>query len=304
MKKGINCWSFPNNFTVEECIKNAKKAGYDGIEINMEESRKDVPSLKNDSTHDEITQALKINQKKGENGAPSLRVDSTHEEINQILEMAQKSDIPISSVATSLHWKYSLTANEPNIRQKGIEIVEKMIDAARIFHADAILVVPGIVDENVSYAKAYERALEALKLLREKAEKNKVYIGIENVWNKFLMSPIEMKEFIDKVGSPYVKSYFDVGNVLAFSYPEYWIEILSDYIIRVHVKDFDTSIGNILGFKNLLEGDVNWAKVVEALVKVGYSSYLTAELVPYKTHPELLAYDASKRLDMILNINK
>ena len=275
MKKGINCWTFPSNYTVKECIENAKKAGFDGIEINMEEGKK---------------------------GTPSLRVDSTKAEIEEIFKISQSNDMPISSVATGLHWKYSLTDDDPNTRKKGIEIAEKMIDAAKLFHADAILVVPGVVNERVSYSKAYKRSQEALKALSKKAEEEKVYIGIENVWNKFLLSPLEMKKFIDEIGSPYVKFYFDVGNVLAFSYPEYWIETLGEYIVRVHIKDFDTSIGNIQGFKNLFEGDVNWPKVIEALRRAKYEGYLTAELTPYRTHPEMLAYDASKRLDVLKNM--
>lgn len=275
MKKGINCWTFPPNYTVKACIEHAKLAGYDGIEINMEEGKKAIPAL---------------------------RIDSTKEEIEEILKMAQSNNIPISSVATALHWKYPLTDDDKKIRDKGIEIVEKMIDAAKILHTDAILVVPGVVNERVSYAKAYERSKEALKILSRKAEEAKVYIGIENVWNKFLLSPLEMKRFIDEVGSPYVRFYFDVGNVLAFSYPQHWIEVLGDYIVRVHIKDFDTSIGNIQGFKNLFEGDVNWPKVIESLRMAKYEGFLTAELSPYKTHPEALADDASKKLDMILKM--
>ena len=275
MKKGINCWTFPANYTVKECIENAKKAGYDGIEINMEEEKK---------------------------GDPSLRPDSTKTEIEEILKITQSNDIPISSVATGLHWKYSLTGENETVRNKGIQIAEKMIEAAKILNTDAILIVPGVVNEKVSYTKAYKRSQEALKRLVKKAEARKVYIGLENVWNKFLLSPLEMKRFIDEIGSAYVRFYFDIGNVLAFSYPQHWIEVLGDYMIRVHVKDFDTSIGNTQGFKNLFEGDVNWPEVIKFLRKTNYNGYLTAELSPYKTHPETLAYDAVKRLNMIVEM--
>ncbi len=271
MKKGINCWSFPASYTVKECIEHAKKAGYDGIEINMEEGKE----------------------------SPSLRPDSTKAEIEEILKIAQLNNIPISSVATGLHWKYSLTDDDETVRNKGIQIAEKMIEAAKILHTDAILVVPGVVNEKVSYTEAYKRSQEALKVLAKKAEAQKVYIGIENVWNKFLLSPLEMKRFIDEIGSPYVRFYFDVGNVLVFSYPQYWIEVLGDYIVRVHIKDFDTSIGNIRGFKNLFEGDVDWPKVIKSLKKANYDGYLTVELNPYKTQPQMLAYDASKKVDIL-----
>lgn len=279
MKKGINAWCFPANFTVKQCIEKAKEAGYDGIELNMSET-----------------------DLEGADKEPNLTINATEREIQEIYGFCKDTGIPVSSVSTSLLWKYSLTSEDEATRNKGVDIVKRMIDAAVLLNTDAILVVPGVVNEKVSYKDAYMRSLEAFKKLRQKAEENRVYIGIENVWNKFLLSPIEMRNFIDEIGSPYVRAYFDVGNVLAFSYPEYWIEVLSDYIVRVHVKDFDTSIGNIHGFKNLLQGDVNWPRVMASLKKVGYKSYLTAELSPYRVNPELLVYDTSRHLDTILSL--
>lgn len=286
MKKGINAWCFPQNYSLEECIKKAKIAGFDGIEINMTEFNKNKS----------IIDDLKLSENYG------LTIESSEEEIKEIRNISKNVGIPILGVSTSLHWIYSLTSEDNTIRQKGIDIVKKMIDAAILLETDAILVVPGIVNDNVSYKDAYNRSLKALKELRVKAEENKVYIGIENVWNKFLLSPKEMRNFLEEVGSPYVKSYFDVGNVMAFSYPEYWIEILSDYIVRVHVKDFDTSIGNIKGFKNIFQGDVNWIKVMESLHKIKYDGYITAELSPYNIMPDFLVFDTSKHLDALLNI--
>ncbi len=134
------------------------------------------------------------------------------------------------------------------------------------------------------------------------AERYRVTIGIENVWNKFLLSPLEMRDFVDKIGSRYVGCYFDVGNVLLTGYPEQWIRILGERIKRVHLKDFKISIGNINGFCNLLEGDANWKEVIKALKEIKYDSYLTAEIVPpYRQYPQALIYNISKNMDFILD---
>ncbi len=260
-------------------------AGFEGFELNI--SQENTDNFVN-----------KLNFQEN----PQFTLSSSDEEIYAIYEMSQQIGIKLSSISTSLHWTYSLTSEDEKIRQKGIDVVERMIDAGSILHVDTVLVVPGLVNEKVSYMEAYKRSLDAFKKLRTKAEQNNIYIGIENVWNKFLLSPIEMRNFIDEIGSEYVKCYFDVGNVLQYSYPEYWIEVLGKYIKKVHVKDYDISIGNISGFKPLLQGDVDWAKVMKALRSVGYDDFITAELVPYKTTPEMLALDTSRHMDEIFKL--
>jgi L-ribulose-5-phosphate 3-epimerase len=113
---------------------------------------------------------------------------------------------------------------------------------------------------------------------RPEAERRKVAIAIENVWNRFLLSPLEVRDLIDHLGSPYVGVYFDAGNILAYGYPQQWISILGARIKRVHVKDFRSDIGNIQGFANPLQGDVPWLAVRSALESVGYQGYITAEV--------------------------
>lgn len=284
MKKSINAWCYPGSFSIKQCMNYSKEAGFHGLELNMTE----------DKHNKSIVTSLNFQEN------PGLNTESKEEDILKIYEDSKEIGINIASISSSLHWTYSLTSEDESIRRKAMDIVKKMIDAAVLLETDAILVVPGVVNENVSYMEAYKRSLKAFKKLRTYAEANKVHIGIENVWNKFLLSPLEMKAFIEEIGSSYVGAYFDVGNVLAYSYPEYWIEILERYIVRVHVKDFDTSIGNITGFKNLLQGDVNWVKVMEALRRIKYKGYVTAELTPYKTCPEIIAHDTSSHMDRIL----
>lgn len=278
MKKSVNAWCLPESFTMKKRFETAKAAGFDWIEVNMDDEGKGSPN------------------------GPTLRFDSTNEEISRILGLSKEAKIGISGISTGLMWEYPLTCEDEKTRNKGMKTVERMIDAAEILETDSVLVVPGLVGDGVSYEKAYERALKSLKILKNKAEEKKVVIGVENVWNRFLLSPLEMRRFIEEIGSPFVKAYFDVGNALPFSRPEDWIETLSDLVFRVHLKDFDMSVGNGNGFRNLFEGDVDWPGVMRALKKIGYENFLTAELQLYKTHPELLAFDASKRIDMILEM--
>jgi len=278
LKKGVNMWCFPERFRVVDGMKVAKDAGFDGIELNMEAANQDVSDLR-------------------------LTLTSTEKEIIKLKQAAVACGLETPSLSTALCWNSLLSSESGVIREEGKTVVKKMIDAAVLLGADTVLVVPGRVDETTSYRDCYTRSLQSLKELVFYAENNKITIGIENVWNKFLMSPLEMRRFIEEIGSPYVKAYFDIGNVVNFSYPEYWIEILDGLIAKVHVKDFKRDTGNITGFTKLLEGDTRWDLVVAALKKTDYDGYLTAELAPYHYYPEVLLRQTSMDLDMILSQN-
>ena len=277
MKKGINAWCFPDDMSFEGMFEQAKKCRFDGIEVNME-AETDNPN--NTRLH--------------------MGLDAGGYE--RIRAKAVAFNLPILSVSTGLHWTYPLTDNDPAVREKGCEIIRKMIDAAYVFGCGAILVTPGIVTADVSYALAYRRSQEAFKDLQSYAAEKRVVIGVENVWSKFLLSPLEMARFLDEIGSDYVKAYFDAGNVLQLSYPQSWVEALGGRITKVHIKDFDTGIGNINGFKPLLQGSMDWGALMKALKSVGYDSYLTAELSPYHTNPTQLIWDTSAAMDYILSL--
>jgi len=221
--------------------------------------------------------------------------------------MADKIGLELYSVACGLYWTYNYTsANAENVA-RAKEITKKQLDVASWLGCDTILVVPGAVEvafdpgEVVEYDVAYNRALEALKELAPYAEKLGVSIGVENVWNRFLLSPMEMAEFIDKVGSDYVGSYFDIGNVLFSGYPEHWIKILNKRIKKVHFKDYRRAAGDLHGFVDLLSGEVNWPAVMQKLDDIGYDNWVTAEMLPPYTHyPETIIYNTSNAMDKIL----
>jgi L-ribulose-5-phosphate 3-epimerase len=277
LKKGINIWSFKSGMTIAECIAMAKDAGFDGIELSLDEQ-----------------------------GDVSLT--SSEKDILQVKKLAEDTGIEIPSLATGLYWSYPATSHDPKIRQKSKDIVKRQLEAAALLGADSILVVPGAVaglspdSEVVQYDVAYDRALEAFTELKEEAEAHKVYIGLENVWNKFLLSPLEMRDFVDKINSPYVGVYFDVGNVISTGFPEHWIRILGNRIKKVHFKDFRRAVGTLEGFVDLLAGDVNFPEVMKTFEEVGYDDYVIAEMIPnYTYHTNQIIYNTSKSMDKILD---
>ncbi|MGC8805353.1 MAG: sugar phosphate isomerase/epimerase family protein, partial [Candidatus Ratteibacteria bacterium] len=221
----------------------------------------------------------------------------------------EKIGLEIASVSSGLLWKYTLSHPDVQVRKKAESLIKKQIECAKILGTDGILVIPGVVQadwseqkEIVSYDVAMERVRESLKNVVDCAEKNQVCLCLEPVWNKLLISPVEMKNFVESFGSQYVGVYFDTGNVMLYGYPEMWIRILGKHIRKIHFKDFRVQIGNINGFCMLLEGDVNWKEVMKALKEINFKGYATAEFWAYKHCSETVIYHASTSLDRILKL--
>ena len=211
---------------------------------------------------------------------------------------ADAAGIEIHSVMPGL-WQCTLTSPKAADRKKAMGIVRKAIQSCKELGADAALVVPGVVNEQTCYEDAWQRSMACLKQLAKDAEKAGIRLAVENVWNKFLLSPIEFCRFIDEIGSDYVQAYFDVGNILTYGFPQQWIRSLGKRIVKIHVKDFQ--IGP-KAFCWLLEGDVNWQAVMASLRQVNYDGYITAEVPPYNTCGEQMLYDTSRHLDAILGL--
>ncbi|MEN6384524.1 MAG: sugar phosphate isomerase/epimerase family protein [Phycisphaerales bacterium] len=217
-----------------------------------------------------------------------LTDQTSKEECQQIVDQSKKIGIKIASIASGESWGKSPTANDGKTRQAIVDFTKKALQVTNWLSTDAYLFVPGAVDvfflpdaEVIPYDICYERAKEAVKQILPIAEKVGVSLAIENVWNKFLLSPLEMRDFIDIFKSNYVGSYFDVGNVLLTGYPEQWIKILGKRIKRVHIKDFKKSAGTAEGFVDLLEGDVNFENIKKELASINYNGFVTAEMIPY-----------------------
>lgn len=267
MKKGVYVGCFPADMSLEDRFALAREAGFDAIEVRGEED-----------------------------------LISSEERLKALVELSRRT-LPISSVMAAVGWRPALSSPDPAERERAVALFEQTIRAASVLGADTVLVVPAVVSDQVTYEQAWERSQAALRRLVPTAERHNVCLGVENVWNKFLLSPLEMRSFVDEVGHPLVQAYFDVGNILAYGYPEQWIRVLGSRIKKVHVKDFKVQQGgNPLGFVHLLEGDVNWPAVVAALREVGYDGPLTAEVPPYRHLSRKGLFDLASSIEAIIGL--
>ncbi|GAA0240084.1 sugar phosphate isomerase/epimerase family protein [Haladaptatus pallidirubidus] len=221
---------------------------------------------------------------------PNLTADGSLWDDKAVNEFADRIDglgLDVPAISTTLHWEQQLSSADENTRRAGIEAGKRMIEVANTLDAGAVLIVPGVVNEESPYDEAYDRALESVRRLAVVGSQYNIYVCVENVWNDFLLSPLEFAEFIDRASeSGPVGAYFDVGNVKRFGHPEQWIRILGERIKRIHVKDYRADVDTIDAFTYPLEGDVEWTAVNKALTNIGYDGWVTAEVPPYRTAPE------------------
>ena len=261
MKISASYWIFDGGLDgtlpIKSAMEQASKMGFEGIELGI------------------ASQGV-------------LTHNTSQAECEEIVREAEKHGLEISGVASGESWTTSPTANDEDVRLKIIDFTQKALQVSHWLGSDAYLFVPGAVEvfflpdaEVIPYDVCYQRASEAISQLVPVAEKLGVAIAVENVWNKFLLSPLEMREFIDNFNTSQVGVYFDVGNVLLTGYPDQWIRILGSRIKRIHIKDFKRSVGNADGFVDLLEGDVDFEAVKQALLEINYDGYVTAEMIPF-----------------------
>jgi hexulose-6-phosphate isomerase len=280
--KSLNLWAmpYPSKMTLEQCLRLAKDAGFDGVELNYD--------LESD-----------LSPKHG----------TAH--FQEIRRMADRIGIGISGLCSFLFWPYPLTSNDPAKRQRGFELAGKIVECARDLGTRNVLVVPGAVcipwrtdHEPVPNDVCLARAKDAVGRMIPAAEKAGVTLNMENIFfNGFLLSPQEMVDFVDGFASEHVRVHFDTGNIMMYQYPEHWIPILGKRIANVHLKEFtkkgtDTSLES---FRPLLDGTTNWPAVMQALSAVGYEGSLTFEYFhPYEHYPEALVFQTSDSMDRML----
>ncbi|MBY0461545.1 MAG: sugar phosphate isomerase/epimerase [Gemmataceae bacterium] len=283
-KKSINLWAFPypEKMTLEQCLRLAKDAGFDGIELNY-----DLES--------------------------ELSPKSGAKEFAAIRRTAEKVGIAISGMCSFLFWPYPLTSNDPAKRARGLELAGKIAECAAELGTENVLVVPGAVHipwrtdhEPVPNDVCDRRAKETIRKLIPQAEKLKVFLNIENIFfNGYLMTPGEMNDFVDSFKSDRVRVHFDTGNIMMYQFPEHWILQLGTRTKNVHLKEF-TKKGtdvSLEAFRPLLDGTTNWPAVLEAFDATNYKGYLTFEYFhPYAHYPEALIYQTADSLDRMLGL--
>jgi L-ribulose-5-phosphate 3-epimerase len=275
LKKGISVWAFPSEWPLNKCFELAREAGFDGIELAYH-------------TNGPITP------------------ETPSEELKRIKQECSNRGLEVSSLASGIFWEVNLLSEDSEENGRAKFHVTRMLEIASDMELPTILVVPGFIGPFEAgpaiikdYEQAYNRGVASFQELAPTAERLGVSIGVENVWNKFLGSPMEMRSFLDEVGSPFVGSYFDVGNCLRTGYPEHWIRILGKRIKAVHFKDFRVNIGSLQAFVDLLEGDVNYPAVMEALADIGYSGYCVVEVFARPLVPKGLVLRAGMDIQHI-----
>ena len=252
MKKSINAWGAEDSIGFPELFRQVKGAGFDGLELNIDREG---------------------------HSAHSLALSTTPAQLEEIRALSRQYGLPVVSISSSL---YGGKMGSPDREEREFvkALLRKQLECARALGSSGILAVPGGQSPRISLAEDFRRSQATLAELREDILEAGVYVGVENVWNGFFTSPVEMARFIDELDCPLVGAYFDVGNVVAFSWPESWIGILAGRIHHVHVKDFKRRAGLNRGgdFVCLAQGDVDWAAVIPALRQAGFDGYLTAEV--------------------------
>jgi L-ribulose-5-phosphate 3-epimerase len=254
LRKALQFGMLPKNLSDADKFKLAKECGYEGIE-----------------------------------GGPIGNLKAAAE----FGKLARDAGVPIHSIVFGVgHAPFS--DPNPKVIEKGLAGMETALRSAKALGAGAVLLVPAIVNENVSYGDAYKRSQEHIRKLLPLAKELGVIIAVENVWNKFLLSPLEFARYVDEFESPWLRAYFDVGNVILFGYSQDWIRTLGKRIVKIHLKDFKRE-----GYewKNLLDGDVNWLEVRRALEEIQYDGFLTPEL---GGGDEAYLKDLSGRIDKII----
>ena len=283
MIKTISYWALPdglaNTCTIERALALTKSTGFAGLELAI-------------------------------SSAGAITIDLAKAECSKIRKMIDASGVVVQTLANGMSWGTNPISNDAATRKKSVAQTGKALERAGWLGCDAMLYVPGVVgcpwspDEHVRYDHALARTTENVKRLLDVADKAKVDLCIENVWNGFFYSPVELAQFIDSFDHPRLGVYFDVGNVLGYhQWPPHWIELLGKRIKRVHVKDFKQTFGGVgcYSFCDLGAGSVPWAASIKALRDIGYDKTVVAELMPFD---DSLLQRTSAAMDVILASHK
>lgn len=284
--KSLNYWSVPggleNTLDVVEFMRIAQENRFPAVEVAIGET--------------------------SEGG--SIGLDTSENRCKELLTMAEDIGVSIASVASGLYWSRSLGDATEGGRAHARNDLDKMLQITGWLGCKTLLTIPGSVDvfflpdrPRLPYDHVWKYASEGITSLLPIAEKCGVRMGIENVWNKFLLSPQEMAAFIDQFSSPFVGAYVDVANLMRVGHPQDWLRHLGKRVVGIHFKDYRVAVGTIEGFVDLLEGDVNWPEVMAAIKEIGYEGPVPAEMIPlYRHFPAVRLANTSNAMDAILSL--
>ena len=279
MIKGISYLSFENglsnNESIDSALSQTKSNGFDALELSV--SSEGV-----------------------------INTNSTKPECEIIRKKIDDSGIFVDSIATGMSWGDSPTSDDKSIRKKSISLHQDAIKVASYLDCKALLFVPGVVKSPISpeivrYDRALERLREAINQMLPIAEDLNVDLCMENVWNGFFYSPIELRDFVDSFDSSRLGVYLDIGNLIGYQqYPPHWVELLNSRIKRVQIKDFQENFDwtGSFSFCDIGAGDVPWRETIAALNSIEYNSTIIAEMLPWD---ETILPRTSAAMDQLFN---
>ena len=238
-----------------------------------------------------------------EAGFEGIDIDQRVEH-DDVRRAREESGLIVHGVVDYDHWKLPLSHPDPKVRAAGLETLKTSLRDSKVYGGTTVLLVVGIVNKEISYADAYQRTQEEIRKVLPLAKELEIKIAFENVWNMFLLSPLEFARYIDEFESPWVGAYFDIGNVVNYGWPEQWIRVLGKRILKVDVKEYSRKLrdekGPYKGFEaELGEGDCDWPAVLAALDEVGYHGWGTAEV---RGGDRDRLKEISRRMDRILTL--
>ena len=243
-----------------------------------------------------------------------LPVETSEQEAKELAAYAREKGVGLRTLSAGFGWGKWLTSCDPAERAEAVAFAKKYLQLAKWLGVETVLTVPGATrvawdasHAEVSYLDAWNNATTSIRELVPVAESLGVNFALENVWNRFLISPMEWKHFLDQFGSKRIGIYFDVGNCCLNGRPEDFPEILGDRIKAVHLKNFEESdsAGGLHGFgDDLFKGMVDFKRLFAAFAKVGYEGPYTVEMIPFSRLPNLVMPDAALAEKMVAQIKE
>ena len=200
----------------------------------------------------------------------------SHMNQDEVVEAFEATGLKAASVCCSTHWNKTLSHPDEKIRQEGLDGLLQTLKDAKRYGASSVLLVPGVVNKDVTYDDCWKRSIAEIRKAIPVAEELDVKIAIENVWNNFITKVEQAKQYLDEIDSPAVGWHFDIGNVVKFSPPETWIPVLGKKILKLHIKEYAAKSGKGFGVR-LFDGDNDWPAIMKALDEVGYTGWGISE---------------------------
>jgi hexulose-6-phosphate isomerase len=220
----------------------------------------------------------------------------SHMKQDEVLKALEANGLKAASVCCNTHWQKPLSHPDEKARREGLEGLLQALKDAKRYGATSVLLVPGVVNKDVTYDQCFERSVAEIKKAIPLAKDLQVKIAVENVWNNFITKPEQAQAFLDAIDSPMVGWHFDIGNVIRYGAPETWIPLLGSRILKLHIKEYS----NIKQFKvQFFEGDNNWPAIMKALDAIGYQGWGISEQPGEQSRDAAALKELSERMDRV-----